>query len=70
MQQRFLRLQEVTFVTGMSRSTIYNRMKDGSFPRSHQLGTRLVAWLEKDIEEWMNSKIEGSEWTHEREFAR
>ena len=35
-----------------------------------QLGTRLVAWLEKDIEEWMNSKIEGSEWTHEREFAR
>ena len=69
MQHRFIRLHEVTAVTGMSRSTIYNRMKDGSFPRSYQLGDRLVAWLEKDIENWMNSKIEGTHWTNGKEWA-
>ena len=58
MQHRFIRLPEVSKVTGMSRSTIYNRMKDGSFPRSYLLGSRMVAWLEKDIEDWMDSKLD------------
>ena len=69
MQHRFIRLHEVTAVTGMSRSTIYNRMKDGSFPRSYQLGDRLVAWLEKDIENWMTSKIEETHWTKGKEWV-
>jgi prophage regulatory protein len=70
MQHRFIRLHELTAVTGMSRSTIYNRMKDGSFPRSYQLGARLVAWLEKDVESWMASKVEGSKWNEVKDWGR
>jgi len=69
MQHRFIRLHELTAVTGMSRSTIYNRMKDGSFPRSYQLGDRLVAWLEKDVESWMASKVEGSNWKEVKDWG-
>ena len=58
MQHRFLRINAVSRATGMSRSTIYNRMKTGEFPPSHQIGARLVVWLERDVEEWMNSKID------------
>ena len=43
---RFLRMKEVTKKTGLSCSTIYKRMNEGSFPRSQQVGDRSVRWLQ------------------------
>lgn len=57
MGNRFLRLNQVKNQTGLSRSTIYNKMNKGDFPRSIKLGERAVAWIELEIEEWINSKI-------------
>lgn len=53
---RFLRLPEVRAAVGMSRSTIYERMKMGRFPRSVLLGGNLVAWREAEVREWMRSQ--------------
>jgi prophage regulatory protein len=52
-----LRLPVVRARTGLSRSTIYLRMSDGSFPLPVSLGARAVGWLESDIEEWITRKI-------------
>jgi prophage regulatory protein len=55
-----LRLPTVKVRTGLSRSTIYLHVADGSFPRPVSLGARAVGWVESDIESWISHKIEQS----------
>ena len=67
-QKRFIRLPEVLTRTGYGRTTIYRKMEDGSFPRSVKLGgppvdpeafdSRAVAWIENEVEQWIESIIE------------
>ncbi|WP_213434068.1 MULTISPECIES: helix-turn-helix transcriptional regulator [Lysobacteraceae] len=57
---KFLRLPEVQARTGCSRSTIYLKISDGTFPRPTRLGggsCRSVAWVESEINEWLRSRI-------------
>ncbi|MCG9598644.1 AlpA family transcriptional regulator [Vibrio sp. Isolate25] len=55
---RFLRIQDVMSLTGLGRSTIYKFMADETdFPKSVPLGGRAVAWVESEIEEWMESRL-------------
>ena len=54
---RFLRLNAVLDKTGLSRATLYRKVQDGTFPKQITIGARCVAWLESDIEEWMNNPI-------------
>ncbi|HAV1357152.1 AlpA family transcriptional regulator [Vibrio europaeus] len=55
---RFLKLQEVMSLTALGRSTIYKYMADETdFPKSVPLGGRRVAWVESEIEEWMESRL-------------
>ncbi|EMP94146.1 transcriptional regulator [Vibrio paracholerae 87395] len=45
-------------LTGLGRSTIYKFMADETdFPKSVPLGGRAVAWVESEIEEWMESRL-------------
>ena len=53
---RVLRLREVMFATGLSRSTIYAWMADGRFPQQIKLGPRSVGWRERDIYAWIESR--------------
>ncbi|WP_318462195.1 AlpA family transcriptional regulator [Photobacterium leiognathi] len=54
---RFIRLKEVMHVTGLGRSSIYNYMAEGRFPKTVSLGGRAVAWVESDIKLWMAEKV-------------
>jgi len=56
----FLRLPAVKARTGLSRSTIYLRIAQGTFPKSIALGARAVGWVEADINEWMECQISAS----------
>jgi prophage regulatory protein len=49
----FLRIKQVTAVTGLSRATIYNMMAIGTFPMKTALGVRAVGWLSSEIQNWM-----------------
>ena len=55
-----LRLPAVKTSTGLSRSTIYLRIAQGTFPKSVGLGARAVGWLEAEIQEWLQQRIEAS----------
>jgi prophage regulatory protein len=57
MATRILRLAEVKKRTGLSRSTIYSRVDNQSFPRSISLGGRAVGWVEAEIENWLECQI-------------
>ncbi|WP_058119144.1 AlpA family transcriptional regulator [Photobacterium kishitanii] len=54
---RFIRLKEVMHVTGLRRSSIYNYMAEGRFPKTVSLGGRAVAWVESEIIDWIQAKI-------------
>jgi len=52
-----LRRKQVQARTGLARSTIYQYMKDGAFPKPVQLGPRAVGWIEADISAWIAQRI-------------
>jgi prophage regulatory protein len=60
MAEKLLRRPEVEARTGLSRSTLYDWMKRGEFPQPVKLGTRLVAWRESDIDDWLESRQQRS----------
>jgi prophage regulatory protein len=53
-----LRRKQVEKRTGLSRSTIYLRIQEGTFPRPIKLGARAVGWLENEIEAWLTARME------------
>jgi len=60
MTTTILRLPAVKTRTGLSRSTIYLRMENGSFPEPISLGPRSIGWVEAEIEAWIQEQIEES----------
>lgn len=52
------RLPEVRRRTGLSRTSIYNRIKDGAFPRGFSLGGRSRGWLESEVTAWIIERAE------------
>ncbi|RYY23396.1 MAG: AlpA family phage regulatory protein [Sphingomonadales bacterium] len=54
---RILRIKTVLEKTGLSRSTMYRRMQEGTFPKSIQISTRCVGWHEADVIAWCRSPM-------------
>ncbi|NPT60488.1 helix-turn-helix transcriptional regulator [Paraburkholderia elongata] len=48
-----LRRKQVEAATGLSRSTIYQRISAKTFPPAVQLGPRAVGWRRGDIDAWL-----------------
>jgi len=53
-----IKLNEVKTLTTLSRSTIYKKVAEGTFPAPIKLGDRAVAWLETEIVNWIEQRIE------------
>ena len=60
MASTILRLQAVIARTGLSRSTIYSKVKKGEFPSPVNLGERAVGWLDSEIESWLESRVQAT----------
>lgn len=56
----FLRRKQVEARTGLSRSTIYLHIQQGTFPAPVHLGVRAVGWIESEITAWIADRIETS----------
>jgi prophage regulatory protein len=57
MSTRLIRLNEVIFRTGLSRSRIYQYINEDRFPASVSLGGRSVAWINFEIDRWIEDAI-------------
>lgn len=53
---RLLRVDEVKRRTGLSRTTIWRREREGEFPARVKLGDNSVAWRESEVEDWIESR--------------
>ncbi|MBN8108851.1 AlpA family transcriptional regulator [Vibrio vulnificus] len=62
---RLIRLKEVIYRTGLSRSSIYKLMGEGKFPVNVPLGERATCWVDSEISSWIElvagqaAKVEG-----------
>lgn len=56
MTDRILRRHEVEARIGLSRSTIYESMAQGEFPKPIKIGRRAVGWPESVIAAWLNER--------------
>lgn len=50
---RIIRMKTVQARTGLSRSTIYRKMADGTFPAKLQISTNGAGWHESEINRWV-----------------
>ena len=55
--EKFLRRKQIEELTGLARSTIYDRIKAGTFPKPVKIGGRAVAWLQSEIDAWQSDCI-------------
>lgn len=55
-----MRRKQVEARTGLSRSTIYARVANGTFPKPVNIGPRAVGWVESEITDWLNTQVEQS----------
>lgn len=58
--EMLLRMPAVLARTGLSRSTLYARIKAGDFPGGLRLTERTRAWPASEVEAWITARIEAS----------
>jgi prophage regulatory protein len=51
---RLIRMQEITEISGKSKSAINRDVAEGTFPAPLRIGKRAVAWKASHIAKWMN----------------
>ncbi len=57
-KERFLRIPEILQRTGMRKTTFYNRINLGLFPKQIPIGSNLVVWIERDVQTWIQEQID------------
>ena len=64
---RFLRLREMLWRVGLSRSSVYRLMNTGDFPKQIKLTKNTAVWSENAITAWMNQQKQQAQ--HDTEIA-
>ena len=53
-----LKIQKVIELSTLSRSTIYRLVESGKFPRPVKLTTRTIGWVEEEVRDFLQEKID------------
>ena len=53
---RVLRINQVCHWVGLSRSTVWRRLKQGQFPHPIKLGPKAVGWRSDEISAWIRGR--------------
>ncbi|TPM92600.1 AlpA family phage regulatory protein [Mesorhizobium sp. B2-1-3A] len=54
---RIIRLRTVLVRTGLSRSTLYRKIADGTFPAQLKISVNGAGWRESDINRWVEDPV-------------
>lgn len=60
-----LKINEVVQKCNLSRATIYKKVKEGTFPKQIKLSERSSGWLESEVNQWIESRVEEREASQE-----
>ena len=51
--RRLLRVSTLSEQLGISRTTLWRMVKDGTFPAPRRITAGVKGWLPKDVDEWL-----------------
>lgn len=60
MSNNLLRMPEIMRRTGYCKAWIYRLISQGKFPRPIKIGSRAIAFVESEVDDWINQRIEES----------
>jgi prophage regulatory protein len=60
MADKIIRLPDVLNRTGLSRSHLYQKISEGTFPRQFPLGARAVGFSENAVNQWIEDTIKAA----------
>ena len=55
--EQLLKMPEVRAKTGLSRSHLYALAQNGEFPKPIKLSERSSAWVESEVQDWIDTRI-------------
>ena len=55
---RFIKLKEVMEKTSLSRSSIYQKIKEKEFPAQIKTTDHSTAWVEDEVNKWMKDRAD------------
>lgn len=64
---RIIRMQELTKMISLARSTIYDKLNvkssrhDPSFPKAIKLGKSAIGWRQSDVNQWIATRSQSSQ---------
>lgn len=56
-QRRLIKISTVVDKIGQSKGWIYKRIRDGEFPKQVSFGPGAVAWVEAEVDGWIDERI-------------
>ncbi|WP_322414088.1 helix-turn-helix transcriptional regulator [Mesorhizobium huakuii] len=54
---RIIRLRTVLARTGLSRSTIYRKITEGTFPAQIKISINGAGWRESEVNQWIENPV-------------
>ena len=54
----FIRISQVINLVGLKRSWIYQKIKEGKFPRPIKIGSRASVWTRSSVSAWIQKMSE------------
>lgn len=54
---RILRIKTVLDRTGLSRSTLYRKIQEGTFPKQVRIAARCTGWRESAVNGWLRNPM-------------
>ena len=57
LQNRMLRMRQLTEYCALSRAYIYQKISEGTFPAGYMISSGIRAWEKSEIDDWLDEKI-------------
>ncbi|MCV6588316.1 MAG: AlpA family transcriptional regulator [Marinobacterium sp.] len=54
---QLIRRKDLLLQIGFTESMLYEQVTAGTFPKPIKIGPKAVAWLESEVNEWLNQRI-------------
>jgi len=58
LNERFIRINEAMFLTGLKKATLYLKIKQGRFPKQVKIGERAAAWKLSQVNQWIAAPMQ------------
>jgi len=56
-QNRMMRMRQLTEYCALSRAYIFQKINEGTFPPGHMISLGIRAWEKSEIDDWLDKKM-------------